>query len=606
MSLTPLHIYAGVPISTRGEVTHISSDPSGATDAIAFPAGRVAVVRSTTDALSCSVFTGHASPVTAVRFAPDGARIASGDEAGNVRVWDRETHKAVMDETVTAGPVRDIAFAADGKFVVIAGEARGAYAKAVKVPSGGSAGVCMGHTKRAVACDVAGKVIVTGSEDMSVGLYKGPPVREMDTPRFLKGHSNFVNDVRFSPDGKLVAIASSVMLTIADVESGETLRTFMGHTGSVTGIAWAPDGETVYTSANDKTNKAWCVSDGKCLSTVTHGSNLLDMQVGCAFVAKTKALVSASLRGEVSVMEGGATSPTRVLRGHAKQIVGLAVVGPKAYSADYSGLLVHWDVGVGSNDNTFSGKGPATSVCGIAANDSVVANVGQDGKIFVTSTANLEYPKPVTVKGGGVDIAVPSSSSAAASCVMVNETRLVALSPAGDSVLAELVFPRGETGVSVAVNSDASLIAVGVCLPGDAGEVRFAKVSGHSLAFVDGKVVRMNCPANKLAFSPDGSVVAVGEASRRVKFYDTDTCNTVEGGGIAHTSRVDAIVFDPSGTHVATGAMDGSVAVWKVNSDDDPLREKSAHRGGVTGIGFSDASTLVTSGCDSCIRSWTI
>jgi WD repeat-containing protein 1 (actin-interacting protein 1) len=611
MPITAKDVYSGVPNLARGEVTHISADPSGKTDAIAFPSGRVAIIRSTTNPLECSVFTLHSNPVTAVRFSPDGAFVASGDECGFVRVWERNTHRQTMDEQVMAGPVRDIAFAPDAKHLVVAGEARGAYAKAVKLPSGAAAGICIGHTKRAVACDVSsGKptVIATGSEDMSVGLFKGPPVREIDIPAFQKQHKGFVNDVRFSPDSSLVALASSDRtISIVDVATGGVARTLEGHDGSVTGVAWSADSKTLYTSANDKCNKEWRVRDGKCLSTFTHGPDVLDMQVGCAYCVRTKSLVSVSLRGDINVMDDAGKAPTRVLRGHSKQIVGLAVVGPRAYSADYSGLLIGWELGVGSGDARFTGDGPATSVCGIAANDAVVASVGQDGKVFVTPTGSLTYAKPVTVKGGGVGIAVPTKSSTAVSCVMINETRVAAVSPTGGEVLAELEFPRGETGTAVAVNAGASLIAVGVAVSGGAGELRFARLTGGSrLAFDGGKVVSMSSPPNTLAFSPDGSLVAVGEASRRVKLYDVAERSSVEGGGVAHTARVDAIAFDPTGTRFASGGMDGSLVVWTVRSDEDPLRELSAHRGGVTGVGFSDAATLVSSGSDSCLRSWTL
>jgi WD repeat-containing protein 1 (actin-interacting protein 1) len=609
-TIEPRAVYCGVPVTARGEVTHISADPTGATDAVAYASGRVAVVRSTTRPLECSVFTLHANPVTCVRFAPDGQHVASGDEGGCVRYWDRSTYKQTMEAQVMSGPVRDIAFAPDAKHILVTGESRGGFALAVKVPSGGTAGTCLGHTKRVVACDISSKkpsLVATGSEDMSVGIFKGPPIREIDVPSYLKHHSAFVNDVRFSPDGNFLAIASSDRtVSIVDVATNAVVRTLTDHTGSVTGIAWTPDSASLYTSSNDKTTKMWRASDGKCLSTISYGDSVMDMQVGCAVCPKTKSLVSISVRGDINICSAGANAPTHTFRGHCKQIVGLAVVGSRAFSADYSGLMVAWDLGVGSSDKTFNGTGPTTSVCDVAANSQVIANVGQDGKIFVTQSNTLTYQKPMLVKGGGVGIAVPSAPSTILSAVMINETRLAAVSSTGDRVIAELDFARGETGTAVAVSPDASVIAVGIQVQGGSGELRFAKLSGGStLAFV-GESLPMPSPPNKLAFSPNSTIIAVGEASRRVKLYSVKDRTPVLGGGIVHTARVDALAFDSSGTRLASGGMDGSIAVWPVLSDSEPLRLLSAHRSGVTGIGFADSKTLVSSGGDSCLRAWSI
>lgn len=609
VSLAAKDVYCGVPNTTRGEVTHISVDPSGQTDLIAFPCGRVAVVRSATFPLKCSVYTQHANPVTCVRFSPDGKRVASGDECGVVRIWDRETHSNSMDEQVMSGPVRDIAFSDDQAFMLVTGEARGAYAKAIKIPSGANAGVCSGQTKRVIACDISPSKpsrAATGSEDMTVGVFKGPPIRDIDVPVFARHHKGFVNDLKYSPDGKVLAVASSDRtISILDANSGEVIRTLEGHSGSVTGVSWASDSRTLLSSSNDKTQALWNAEDGQCMATVEFGSDVMDMQVGCALCSATNSQISVSLRGDINVVPHKGSSQERVLRGHSKQVVGIAVVGSKAYSADYSGAMVAWDIGVGCSDVFFNGKGPSTSLCAVAGNSSIVSCVGQDGKIFVTPTSSLTFQKPVTIKGGGVDVAVPTSCNKSVSTVVINESRLVALDATGNNVAAEFVFRGGETGASVSVNSDATLVAVGVQISGGSGELRFAALKNGSFVFA-GEVIRLQSVPNRICFSPDNTLIAIGESARYVRIYDVATRKKVIGGGIAHTARVDAIAFNQKSNRVASGGMDGSIAIWSVKSEDEPCRMTAAHRGGVTGLGFSDANTLVSSGSDSCLRSWSV
>lgn len=603
--LTLRHLYAGVPSSTRGQPTYLSTDPTEATDNVVFPSGRVVAVRSTTDPLSSVVFSQHTTPVTCARYSPDGALIASGDDSGIIRLWIPSSTVQKSEFDIFPGPVRDVAFSSDGKFLVAAGECRGAFIKLAKLPSGGSAGLGKGHTKRATACDIGSKLIASGSEDMSVGLFKGPPIREFDTPKFLSHHSAFINDVRFSPNAAFLAIASSDRtVSIVDVQTNNIAHTLSGHTASVTGVCWLSD-DRLATSANDKTLKIWTLPSATCVRTVEFGTDVMDMQIGVAFVKKTGELVSASLRSQLNIFNPEDTTIPRVLRGHSKQIVGLAAVGKRFYTADYSGLMVSWDLDMGSSDAAFNGKGPSTSVCAIAANHDIVANVGQDGKVFITPVDSLTYKKPVTVKGGGVDIAVAHTLSSQFSSIMINETRLTAINREGDAISAELKFEGNETGSSVAVSPDGSLIAVGIGASGGAGQLRFYTFNDGSFKQF-GKSINAASAPNKIAFSPDGDFVAVGECGRRMRVYNCSTGETLKGGGTWHTARIDAICFSPDGTFVATGGMDGCVAVWPVNSDEDPVTLKAAHRNGVTGIAYATSECIVTSGGDSCVRSWTV
>lgn len=601
-SLTPRNLYPGTPNTRRGEPTHISASPISAH--IAYPSNKCAVIRSIDSPLDAQVFSLHTAPVTCAAFSPCGTRVASGDENGHVRVWEAATQSQKSEYFAMNGAIRDIKFSADGKFLVLAGDSRGAYGKVVKVIGGGSAGVCGGHTKRGLSCDIGGGVVVTGSEDMTVGVFKGPPVRELDIPKFLKFHSGFINDVKISPDAKLLAIASSDRtVSILDMEKFELVCKLEGHVASVTGLAWM-QGDRLMTSSNDKTTRVWKIPEGVCESDIVFGKEVTDMQVGCA-VGTGGEMVSISLRPQINVVAKGSNEVTGVLRGHSKQIVGLAAVDHFLYTADYSGLLVAWEVDHGAAETAFNGKGPATSVCAIAANEDVVASVGQDGKIFVTPRKTLSYMKPVTVKGGGVGIAVARVTGSDFSAVMVNETRLTAVNSAGDDVCAELKFERGETGTCVAVAGNGSLIAVGFEMNGGNGEMRFYKVNGSNFVQAGENVCMPSAP-NRIAFSGDGDLVAVGEKSRRVKMYNAATRSSVTGGGLAHSARVDAICFSPDGMSVASGGMDGSLAVWPVDSEDEPVRVKSAHRNGVTGIAYVNEGVIATSGSDACVRTWNL
>jgi WD40 repeat protein len=76
--------------------------------------------------------------------------------------------------------------------------------------------------------------------------------------RTFTGHSNVINSVAFSPDGR-TALSSSEDFTLKqwEVATGQELRTLREHSNNVHSVAFSPDGRTALSGGSDKTLKLW-------------------------------------------------------------------------------------------------------------------------------------------------------------------------------------------------------------------------------------------------------------------------------------------------------------------------------------------------------------
>lgn len=116
------------------------------------------------------------------------------------------------------------------------------------------------------------------------------------------------------------------------------------------------------------------------------------------------------------------------------------------------------------------------------------------------------------------------------------------------------------------------------------------------------------CPANTLAFSPDGKLLAcalMGADTRdfRIQLWYTDIWEealTLPG----HIEAVSQLAFSPDGKFLASSSLDGTIKIWDVGSGTE-IRTLVGHTGGVLSISFSpDGQFLASSAMDHTIRLW--
>ena len=113
------------------------------------------------------------------------------------------------------------------------------------------------------------------------------------------GHSGHILDASFSPDGKLIATASTdrtakLWSTVLKKE----LTTFSGHTDVITALSFSPDNKYLASASDDTTVKLWNIENGKLIASFkVHNDKLKSV----AFSPNSKYIATSSEDSSISI-----------------------------------------------------------------------------------------------------------------------------------------------------------------------------------------------------------------------------------------------------------------------------------------------------------------
>jgi len=84
-----------------------------------------------------------------------------------------------------------------------------------------------------------------------------------------------IGDIKYSPDGRYIAVATSIGTELLDAESLSLQRLLQGHTGRVLSVCFSPDGTKLASGSEDTTITIWDVATGTELTTLWGHSKLV-------------------------------------------------------------------------------------------------------------------------------------------------------------------------------------------------------------------------------------------------------------------------------------------------------------------------------------------
>jgi WD40 repeat protein len=510
---------------------------------------------------------------------------------------------------------QQVAYTPDGKTVAWA-RFDAPEAKVLDVATGKESTISNKEGIRALAFTTDGAVLAIGGRDGSIRLWD---VGTQKISTTLRGHSEQIWKLQFSPDGKHLASTGGKFfdereMKLWELSTGKELATLSRQNQSV----FSGDGRTLATLNKAGTVKLWDVANGKERANLEGTAPIFIV----AFSADSKMLATGSSdprTGEIKLWDVSSSKETATLKGHRGGVYSLAF-------APDGKMLASGSLSPGEE----------------AEADPSYAAI----KLWSAQTAEEISTLRSHTKGMVYSVAFAPDGNSLASAVLGREAKIWDLrvsqerSLAGQVGVCSLAFtPEGKTMISGARDWTGKTwdAATGRELTGFTGRsIASAWVKsvvfppdGKVMAFVSdwriqawetatGKEAASIVPSGRMVkvdsagFTPDGKTFAfswsVYDEDKRVdvgagiKLYDVGTWKerTSHQGDFGLS-----MAFAPDGKKLATGGRDGTVTLWDVITWKEQVVLKGHPKDHVRFVEFSpDGKYLASGDTSATIKIW--
>jgi WD40 repeat protein/class 3 adenylate cyclase len=567
-------------------------------------------LHSAVQALRVHLTLPHEGGAWAVAYSPDGTRLAtsSGELAeGKVRIWNATTGQELLSFFVTY--VGRIRFNAEGtRLAITYADTSGDYAGIWDAATGEQLTALSGHTGyiQDLQFSPDGTLLATASEDHTVKVWDLASAEELFT---FSGYIDIVDNVEFSPDGTLLATSGWDQKTkIWDLATGQEQLTLLGQL-LWQGASYSSDGGQIVTVTNKAPAKLWDADSGQELLSL---SGPIDYGYAVLNPDRTR-IVKATYYGRVIVWDIATDQELFSYPAHTGIINDLALHpdGVHLATASQDGTVKIWDLSPQANREWLTLPGIAGEWRGLAysPDGTLLATSGRNntaivwdaatGEELVTLTGHSDRVLSIAFSPDGSRLATSSADRTARVWDVATGEELLKLSHTGhgDAIMGGLF-----SGImAVEYSPDGKRLATAGT---DGTAILWDMDSGKPMFILSNQAIGI---AN-LAFSPDGTRLATASGdpagvSAPVRIWDTSTWKELFDIAASDT-RVFGLEFSPDGKRLAIGNWEGIVSIWDALTGKE-LLAMSGHTAFIDGVAFSpDGLQVASTSGDGTTKLW--
>jgi hypothetical protein len=191
-----------------------------------------------------------------------------------------------------------------------------------------------------------------------------------------------VNDLKFSPDGAILAVAGGQASARGDLRlfqagSWKLIASLGGHLDVVSSVCFSPDGKRLASASFDKTVRIWNVADHRVEQTLTGHS---DFVYSVAFGPKGDWVVSASKDRTVRLSDVASGKSQLTFSGMDQDVLAVAVApkGDAVVSSGYEASLFWWNPQTGERTRRQGAHDIAVHELAFDRSGKIVVSAGGD------------------------------------------------------------------------------------------------------------------------------------------------------------------------------------------------------------------------------------
>jgi WD40 repeat protein len=437
--------------------------------------------------------------------------------------------------------------------------------------------------------------------------------------------------VLFVPDGKSVALGSSSgSVLLVDPQTGNVQRQFFGRMGIGHRIAFSPDGKLLASASSDASIQMWQTTDGKSVA-ITEGpfgsspTGVRELR----FVGPDRVVAWSQIGAAAVVWEAPSGKLLSTLGGHTGGVMSVVFTagGKEVLTGGQDGQILRWEAATGKELGevpihvpgqtsrttfgavTFDAKGTTAlvdrfgrGIHDLATGKQLLAIPGYgDSRAVLAPDArtllfvpyvSFDMDAPKTMKVPVWDVV--TGTKLAELDVPAGELIAVTVTPDRSKLITALTTRGGKDKPAALLITGWDLAAGGKKL-GEASEkagfgtVMMMAVPDNISVFVglpDDRFVQIDATSGKNirefdasrqrvtampVFAPDGRSFAVGlgagfgNSSGTVRIFDATSGKPIRNFK-GHTSLVLCLAYSPDGKTLVSGSADTTALLWDVDS----------------------------------------